>query len=225
MIDSSSSSSSSPALRRRLVVFARAPEAGRVKTRLAAELGPDDALAIYRWLGARTLSHARAVRACELEVRYTPMGDRDAVAGWLGDDLTLHPQADGDLGSRMQTAIVAALADGAPAVVVVGTDCPGLDADIVERAFDALGQADVVLGPALDGGYYLIAVRAVHDVLFDHIPWSSPETLARTLGAATAAGLRVALLETHGDIDTADDWRRWVARSAEAPELAERQLG
>ncbi len=84
---------------------------------------------------------------------------------------------------------------------------------MIARAFEELGHADVVFGPALDGGYYLIAMREAHAVLFERIPWSTPHTLGRTITAAKAAGLRVGLLDERADIDTAEDWQRWLATS------------
>lgn len=196
--------------RRRLIIFARAPERGRVKTRLAAELGDTAALEIYRWLGERTLEAACATRACELEVRYTPPGSEESIVQWLGAELQMRPQSNGDLGERMRSAIGEALREGVEHIVVVGTDCPTLDSKLIEQAFDELTRADVVLGPALDGGYYLIATRGDHVALFQDIPWSASDTLRRTVDAAKSVGLRVCLLETRGDIDTADDWRRFV---------------
>ncbi len=195
--------------RRRVVVFARAPEHGRVKTRLAAGIGDDAALAIYRWLGERTLAAARAASNCEVEVRYTPAYDTHSVASWLGHDVTLRPQSDGDLGDRLRAAVAEALADGAQEVLLLGTDCPDVDAALIERAFEELDRSDVVLGPARDGGYYLLATRAAHPALFADIPWSSPTTLAATIGAAEDARLRIVLLGELSDIDTAADWSRW----------------
>jgi rSAM/selenodomain-associated transferase 1 len=194
---------------RTIIVFARAPRAGEVKTRLAAGVGEPAALAIYRWLGARTLSAARALRNVRVVVHFTPSDGAADLRAWLGDT-TLHPQCTGDLGARMHHAVADALAGGAGEVLVVGTDCPGLDARLLDRAFGALRDADVVIGPATDGGYYLIGLRALAPALFAAIPWSSADTLAHTLRAAQSAGMSVALMEEHDDIDTASDWFRWL---------------
>jgi len=199
---------------RRVIVFARAPELGCVKTRLAADLGAEAALEIYRELGRHTLAAVCAVRHASVVVQYTPADRRALVEAWLACDagtITLRPQCDGDLGARMASAVGEAVREGADAVVVVGTDCPSLDADVIERAFRTLERGDVGFGPAADGGYYLVALRAPHAALFHDIPWSASDTLRRTLEAAAAARLRVSLLEERMDIDTADDWRRWQA--------------
>ena len=200
-----------PNARRALVVFARAPTPGAVKTRLAADLGDAAALRIYRELGARAVAAACAVPDCVLSIAFTPAAGAEAVREWLGPDVRLRPQADGDLGARMAAAVADALAAGAERVVVVGTDCPDLDAATIESGFDRLDAHDVVLGPAADGGYYLIGLRRLHRELFEGVPWSAADTLERTLERAADAGLRVALLDVKRDIDTAADWAAWVA--------------
>jgi hypothetical protein len=135
---------------------------------------------------------------------------------WLGTEVALRPQISGDLGARMAGAIADAISAGADRVVVIGTDCPQVTAAVVQEAFDRLEAADVVLGPAADGGYYLIGMAQPHSLLFENVPWSSPDTLRTTLQSARAAGLSVALLEKRRDIDTADDWRAWLASEAHA---------
>jgi uncharacterized protein len=208
-----------------LVVFARAPERGRVKTRLAAAIGDDAALACYRALGAAVVDALRPPvapdgrRAWRTIVAHTPADAAPALAAWLTpahDGLAYEPQADGDLGARMRAAAERAAAGGADRVVVVGTDCPDVDAATVAAALDALGRADVVLGPALDGGYYLVGIRApvarACAALFDGVPWSAPDTLAVSLARAAAAGLTVAQLAPLRDVDTEEDWRWWQER-------------
>lgn len=196
---------------RALIIFARAPELGLVKTRIAADLGQQAALDIYRELGRNTVHAARAVRDCTIVVQYTPLGSEAGLVAWLGSDVLLQPQTEGDLGARMSSAIDAAVHRGARHAVVIGTDCPSLDTAILGAAFDALATTDVVIGPATDGGYYLIGVTQSRPALFTGIPWSSTDTLGATLAAASAAGLGVALLDTRSDIDTAADWQRWSA--------------
>jgi rSAM/selenodomain-associated transferase 1 len=113
----------------------------------------------------------------------------------------------------MANAVEHRLRAGATHVLVIGTDAPELTRDILDDAFAALDRADVVIGPASDGGYYLIGMRELRRDLFEDIPWSTPETLARTLAAARAGGLRVHVLDILSDVDTGDDWRAWMRRS------------
>lgn len=204
-----------PVYGRALVVFARAPEIGRVKTRLAADVGTERALTIYRELGGRVLEGVRGLPDCELVVAYTPEGGGETVREWLGGDVRLEPQSGDDLGARMLAAITQRTREGAERVVVIGTDCPSVDGDVVEHAFARLDSADVVLGPATDGGYYLIGMTRPRPEIFRDVPWSSPETLAITLERAEAHGLSVALLEERRDIDTIEDWRAWRAGRAD----------
>lgn len=198
-----------------LVVFARAPALGEVKTRLAAEVGDATALAIYRRLAEQVLSAVQANGRYSITVAFAPGSARRAMREWLGTSVALRPQTSGDLGTRMAGAIADAIAAGAERVVVIGTDCPQVTAAVVMEAFGRLDAADVVLGPAADGGYYLIGMARLHSLLFDDVPWSSPDTLRITLESARRAGLSVALLEERRDIDTAEDWRAWLASGAQ----------
>ena len=195
-----------------IVVFARAPELGRVKTRLAEEIGDAAALVAYLELGRTCWSNALAARGAmggRALVAYTPDDGGDSVRAWLSGADAYMAQRDGNLGERMLSALTAVLSDGALRVVVIGSDCPTLSARLLTDAFVALHTADVVIGPATDGGYYLIGMSRAHDVLFADVPWSSPLTLGVTLDRAQAAGLRVALLQPLSDVDTADDWYAW----------------
>lgn len=219
-----------PAMRRpdaqALVLFARVPELGRVKTRLAVTLGDARALAIYRGLGhlvlARTRSHRLPSR--HTVVAHTPDDGGQAVRDWLGDDLHTEPQGDGDLGARMSRALLRRIDEGADCVMAIGTDCPELSVDLVDTAFAALADHDVVFGPATDGGYYLVGVHrrvvpSAMPVLFADIPWSSPDTLQASVDRAHREGLRVKLLAPRADIDTAEDWRAWQERLTRVPRV------
>jgi rSAM/selenodomain-associated transferase 1 len=189
-----------------LVVMVRAPRLGTVKTRLAAELGDDRALAIHRAMTERVVGAVGAA-PCALTVAYTPSDAGAEMRGWLGDRFHFVSQHGTGLGERMTAAIEARLRAGARRVIVIGTDCPTLDADTVTEALAALETHDVVFGPASDGGYYLVGVRAPQRAIFDRVPWSSEHTLAVSLVRAADAGLTVALLDEMRDVDTADDWR------------------
>jgi hypothetical protein len=123
----------------------------------------------------------------------------------LGDRPAYTAQSDGDLGRRLLAAFTAARDAGIGRAVMVGTDCPELQAAHLEQALQALGDHDLVLGPAADGGYYLIGARRPCPGLFRDMPWSTDRVLALTLARARDAGLRVRLLDLLRDLDTADD--------------------
>ncbi len=190
-----------------MLVFVRAPELGRVKTRLAAAIGNPAALRVYRRLAEHTLREAAALadEGVQLRVHHTPADAGDAVRAWLGDGPVYLPQADGDLGARMEDAFARAFAAGAERGVIVGSDLPDLSADLLRRAFDALDAHPAVLGPARDGGYYLLGLTHPVPGIFDGIAWSTPGVLHATLKRFQAAEIEPAMLEELADVDEAGD--------------------
>jgi len=197
------------------LVFLKAPRIGFVKTRLARELGFEAATEIYRQLAEGQLRRM----PCNLsrEIHYTPDDAGAEMSSWLGAGEACRPQAAGDLGVRLREATGDALSRGFDRVVVLGADCPALDARVLEDAFARLETADVVLGPAEDGGYYLVGLRRPIPRLFEDIAWGTSTVLATTLGRVDELGLSCALLPMLADIDTADDWRRHLAVQAGTP--------
>jgi len=195
-----------PAERRTVVLFAKAPTPGRVKTRLAVDVGAETAVRIYRSLGRSTVDGLRG-GPYRLIVYVDPPGPETAAAmdEWLGqDDIEYRPQREGDLGARMAQAFDECLEE-ADRVCIVGTDIPGIDRETVLHAFDTLVNAGVVFGPATDGGYYLVAMSHRHPELFTNIEWSTPAVLETTLARAADSGLQVALLDAKTDVDTLAD--------------------
>ena len=189
-----------------VAVFAKAPVPGRVKTRLAADIGDSRAVSIYRTLGRGTVDALRQ-GSHRLVVFGAPGDDGSlkAIATWLEhEDLEVRPQSDGDLGRRMAAASAAVLSE-AEAVVIVGTDIPGIDLGTVDEARARLQEHDVVLGPATDGGYYLVGLTRPHPGIFEGIEWSTPRVLDQTLERIAALGLSVALLDAKSDVDTVED--------------------
>jgi len=194
-----------------LVIFTRLPRPGQAKTRLIPALGPEGAADLQRELTEATVATARRLReqdGTRVTVRFTD-GDAAELATWLGPDLAYRDQGDGDLGTRMRLALAAALAEGADRAVVIGCDCPALDADGIGAAFAALADHDLVLGPARDGGYYLLGLKRIEEQLFIDLPWGSPAVLETTRERAAAADLRTHELPVQDDIDTPEDLRRW----------------
>ena len=191
-----------------LLIFARHPELGRVKTRLAATIGDEAALAVYQELLQHTYTATATVAARKIvwmaEAPTTLTAPSDV---WSDYEQLL--QFPGDLGTKMQAAFSHAFATGAKLVIVIGTDCPGLTGEFLTQAFAALETHDVVIGPAEDGGYYLLGMREVYADLFAGKSWSTTSVLAHTLTDAARLGLRVAQLPTLRDVDTAADLAAW----------------
>jgi hypothetical protein len=202
-----------------LTLFTRHPEAGRTKTRLIPALGAEGAAALQRRMTRHALAQAvrlAAMQPTTLEVRFEG-GSRERMQAWLGCEFCYRPQGSGDIGVRMHRALGAAFEAGAARAVLIGSDIPGLTADILGQAFDRLHQADLVLGPARDGGYYLIGLQAsawdgVAQELFAGVPWGTGEVLAATRCKIDALGLQAAFLETLDDIDRPADLIRWEQR-------------
>jgi uncharacterized protein len=191
-----------------LAVFVKDPRPGAVKTRLASAIGGERAAALYRALAEAEIA-ATSPRADEYErlFFFAPTGAAEALRAWLGPS-TLIPQAEGDLGTRMTTAFAEAFGRGARRVALIGTDVPWLTRGTVVEALRQLDAHDVVLGPAEDGGYYMIALDRPRPALFEQVAWSTPTVLADTLARAATLGLRVRRLASMPDVDTLDDVRR-----------------
>lgn len=196
----------------RLVVLLKAPRPGQVKTRLAAGVGVEAATEAYRQLLTTVLD--RLAGWPEVELRHAPDDAAGEVAGWCRPGWTQAPQGPGDLGIRLARTMEEHFRDGAARVVVIGADCPHVTVDDLRAALAALEQDDVVLGPASDGGYWLVGLKAPWPVLFEDIAWSTAQVLAQTEARAAAAGLRVTRLRVLDDVDTAEDWARWQASAA-----------
>ena len=194
----------------RLLIFLKAPRPGHVKTRLAAALGPERATEAYRFL-VETLLH-RLAELPTAELRFAPDDAAAEIRAWLHPGWTLAPQGPGDLGQRLTTAFAAAFADGAERVVIIGSDCPDVSVCDIEFAWSALHTNDVVLGPATDGGYWLIGLRHPAPELFTAMPWSTPQVFAETCARCARHRLRLQLLRELTDIDEPADWQSFTAR-------------
>ncbi len=143
-------------------------------------------------------------------VAFTPATGRRTLERLLGRQRRLLPQGPGDLGDRLARVFEQLYGEGRP-VLAVGSDCPGLTTARIQVAAAALRRTDVVLGPALDGGYYLVGLRKPYPELFQDIPWSTPAVLERTRSRAAETGLTVQLLEPARDLDTPEDLYEWYA--------------
>lgn len=197
--------------RRRLLVFTRFPEPGTTKTRLIPVLGPDGAAAIQRDMTHHTLDVAREWRKRpddEVEVRFAG-GSRAQMEEAFGRDMRYVAQGEGVLGERLARAAQDAFRSGCGQVVIIGCDCPQIDVPLLRQAFDALRTDDVVLGPASDGGYYLIGLKRPAPRLFEGIAWGADCVFRQTQERAAKLGLAVACLPARSDVDEPADLEVW----------------
>jgi rSAM/selenodomain-associated transferase 1 len=185
-----------------LIVFVKNPETGKVKTRLAASVGEEEALSIYGVLVAHTAGLAQAT-GVSVHVYYSDfIPDKEAIFSSFSSQKVQHGN---DLGDRMANAINDEVVDYEK-VVLIGSDCAELTPPILLASFELLDHADVVIGPARDGGYYLIGMKTAYPEIFDNIEWSTEFVLEQTIARALQLGREFALLPELGDVDTLEDW-------------------
>ena len=183
----------------RLGIFARPPRPGQVKTRLIPDLGADKAARVYRHCLEHTLDVAH-----RSGLDYQVFLSEDSGDELFGDEPVARQQGR-DLGARMHHALRALLADSASGALIIGSDCLDLRPAHLRRAAQALATSDVVVIPALDGGYVLIGCREAEPALFAGIDWSTGRVLRQTLANVERLGLRPAQLDAVRDIDTLED--------------------
>ncbi|MGP1384389.1 MAG: TIGR04282 family arsenosugar biosynthesis glycosyltransferase [Thainema sp.] len=198
-----------------LFMVTRFPQPGRAKTRLIPVLGPEGAAQFQRQMTEYLL--ARFQRVCRnhqlaLEVHFAD-GTLTQMADWLGSQVSLQPQCDGDLGRKLNYAFERGFASGLRRVLMVGSDCPGIGGWQITQALTQLNSHDVVLGPAEDGGYYLVGLKTPQPKLFETISWGKSCVLQQTLAIANRHRLSVALLNPLPDIDRPEDLPLWTAYS------------
>jgi len=195
----------------RLIIFTRYPEPGKTKTRLIPALGPEGAADLHRRMSEQTMNWARHLQnhsSISIEVRYEG-GNESLFRQWLGPDLFYQAQGEGDLGERMARAFAQAFESGMERVILVGTDIPGLNEGRVQKAFEKLQDHELVLGPAKDGGYYLIGLCWPMPLLFRGVAWGTSDVFSQTLKLAQDLNLKVYLLEPLQDVDGPEDLPVW----------------
>jgi uncharacterized protein len=195
----------------KLIIFTRFPESGTTKTRLIGALGAGGAAELHRQMTERVVGTARELRSSAgiaFEIRFFG-GDDSRMRQWLGNDLEYAGQIGSNLGERMDHAFKEGFEQGCDRVVVVGSDCPGLTTDILKEAFKALDHHPVVLGPASDGGYYLIGLKQRFSNIFQDIPWGTGKVLEATRKALSSHEVSCMLLEKLGDVDKPEDLHIW----------------
>lgn len=190
-----------------LGVFAKCPRAGHVKSRLAQATSPQWAAQVAEAFLSDWLAKLKGF-AMRCIVVYSPREAENYFANLASGSLEIEAQVDGDLGARMEHFLKRQFAAGKEKIVIIGTDSPTLPLDFLSRALTELDKADVVLGPAEDGGYYLLGcARRVPDI-FAGIPWGESGVLRQTVARLKTTGTDFSLLPVWYDVDTFDDWQR-----------------
>ncbi len=184
-----------------IIVFLKNPVLGKVKTRLAKTLGDTEALSIYQKLANHTISE---VKKTKVDAFYYYSENVDNIFNHPAKS-SVKVQVPGDLGLRMMKAFEGLFQKGYQQLIIIGSDCPGISSDLLNDAFKHLSIVDVVIGPARDGGYYLLGMNELHPNLFQNKKWSTPSVFDDTLKDIRALSLNYAQLETLNDIDTEQD--------------------
>jgi rSAM/selenodomain-associated transferase 1 len=185
-----------------LIIFYRNPKVGRVKTRLAATVGNQRALEVYGKLSMHTRSITENLQMDKI-VFYSDAIDLMDI--WPNATFLKALQEGNDLGEKMKNAFRRGFETGYSSICIIGTDCPELSTEVIEEGFDELNSVDAVVGPARDGGYYLLGMNKIHVDIFDHKNWGTDTVLQATIDDFEALNLLYVKLEPLHDIDTEDD--------------------
>ncbi|MBA4301579.1 MAG: hypothetical protein C0433_15975 [Cyclobacterium sp.] len=192
-----------------LIIFQKNAVLGKVKTRLAASIGDEQALEVYRWLTDYTHEIVKKLEVDKFLFYsdYIPENPEGNLEGYQ-----LEVQSGTNLGERMKNAFAHLFAKGYSSVAIIGTDCPDLTGRDLNSAFLALSQSDLVVGPAKDGGYYLLGMSKFIPEIFNNIPWSTSRVLELTLNLAEKLNLDYEFLQILSDIDNLEDWNQFNTR-------------
>lgn len=201
--------------KRALIVFLKHPEPGMVKTRLARDVGVTVAANIYRRFVDAALRKAKQITARRF-IFYAPKGKKRAIESSYGKGFVYCLQRGKDLGQRLLDAARRVQKLGFRRTVIIGTDSPTMPLAFIDQAFLALEEADLVIGPCIDGGYYLIGFNKPFRAIFEKIDWSSSEVFEQTLRSASRLKLKSRVLPQWYDVDTLRDLERMGSREADA---------
>jgi len=212
-----------------VIVFARLPVPGKVKTRLAKGIGAERAATFYKQCAEHVLRQASHSKATTQYVFFSVAEEEEGVRKWMQEaglnDTKLRPQCKSpDLGDRMREALKIAFDEGAKRALIIGTDIPGLRTDIIDTALQALEKEQLVYGPAVDGGYYLVGMDKLRPEVFSGVEWSTETVLSRSLEIAKEHSIQAAptsLLPTLPDMDLREDLQGWFDTAPEDHPLRE----
>ena len=196
-------------MKKALIVFARTPEIGRVKTRLMRDLGMEETLKLYKSFVSETFKTCDSLKVVDKFLGSFPTADAPFFRGLLKQHKFkgAFNQSGADLGEKFINAFNDRFKEGYEKVVIIGSDSPTIPVEYIKKAFQELDRHDVVFGPCTDGGYYLVGARRLHNNIFRDIPWDSSEVLNKTLDKLYAGEIRFSLLPFWYDVDDIDDFR------------------
>jgi hypothetical protein len=208
-----------------VLLFVKLPEKGRVKSRLARHIGQDAALALYESMALDVIDMLKRGRF-PFRICYTPPEARDQMTGWLGREYDYLPQTGDDLGDRMDEAFARVFSTAVEEALLIGSDIPGLTTGIIEEAFASLAMNDAVIGPANDGGYYLIGFRknTFTPGIFHDMAWSTSAVFRATMDKLHDASRKVHVLPELTDVDTVEDLRALLSQVGNSPSERSRTL-
>ena len=210
-----------------LIIFLKYPESGKVKTRLAKDIGDEKACSIYKLLAENVIKNVilKNPKTYNVHFFFTPANKKNEIKDWLQPILannqgigTKYSHQEGNtLGERMSNAFKQTLqGEGCKSCIIIGTDCPEIDATLIENAFDILKEKDIVIGPCKDGGYYLLGMSRFVPDLFSDIDWSTDRVFDQTIEKIQKNNLSCGILKTLADIDTQEDLSYHLSKVAQA---------
>jgi uncharacterized protein len=197
-------------MKKTLLIFAKNLIHGEVKTRLASTVGHDKAMTGYEQLIAHTIETTKHLPV-DKTVFYSKRIELEDA--WDNKIYEKNIQTGNDLGDKMKNAFATVFGNRNKKLVIIGTDCPDLNASVIMNAYVYLEDHDIVIGPASDGGYYLLGMKKLHPRLFEKIDWSTAKVLAQTLKICESSNLSTFLLPELSDIDDENDLKKYMNRS------------
>jgi len=202
-----------------IIIMAKVPIAGTVKTRLSPFLSAEQSATLAECFLRDTVGKAKSL-SDELIIAYTPVEKRNVLLTTLPNEQIFIEQKGANLGGKMFHAFEFAFSQNSDAVVMIGTDSPTFPAQFITQAFEMLLETDAVLGKTADGGFYLIGLRKLKKEIFETIEWSSPKTFEQTARNIENLNLKLSFLPNWYDVDTPDDLKRLIKDLSKNPSIA-----
>jgi len=203
-----------------VIVFAKYPDDGNVKTRLAKTTGDKFATEFYKLCAQHTFRELNNLpeKTIKIYLFFVEGIDNEKIKSWVDYNFLFRPQSGKNLGEKMYNAFTEIFENGFERVVIIGTDLPDISSGIIMEAFAALENNDAVIGPSTDGGYYLLGIKSPKEELFSKIDWSTESVYQQTLDKLLNANMEVKTLTEFVDIDTEEDLIDWLSNKKENKE-------